>query len=103
MNVVVTPTAQAQIDHQLQYGIEHHGRHAAERTFTRIMKFITVSLASNPGGGTKIPDSDLYEWAIWRTPFIVIYRIEAETETIRIVGFFHHAQDRSDADLTGDS
>jgi hypothetical protein len=55
-------------------------------------------LISFPGAGSFISERQLYEWYITRTPFIVVYRIEDDAEIVRVLGFFHHAQDRSDFD-----
>jgi hypothetical protein len=42
----------------------------------------------------QIPDRDLFESFIPRTPFVVIYRIEPDAGIVRVLGFFHSAQDR---------
>lgn len=96
MKLVITPQAQAQIDHQLGYGIERHGLKTAQRTFTRVERFLRDVVLAYPRTGTALPIMDLYETIIPRTPFVVIYRIEAMNDIVRIVGFFHHAQERGD-------
>lgn len=95
MKLVITPRAQAQIEHQLSYGIERHGLRTAQRTFTRVEKFFR-DIVMFPRTGTALPVGDLYESIVPRTPFVVIYRVEAAQEIVRVVGFFHHAQERSD-------
>jgi plasmid stabilization system protein ParE len=94
MKLVITPRAQAQIDHQLSYGIERHGRRTAQRTFARVEQFLRDVVLAYPRTGTALPLAGLYETIIPRTPFVVIYRIEDATAIVRLVGFFHHAQDR---------
>jgi len=53
-----------------------------------------------PRIGTRL-DNGLYESPIPRTPFVILYRLEpplpAPTAIVRILGFFHGAQDRSDS------
>lgn len=53
------------------------------------------TLPQFPGAGTYIPERKLYEWYITRTPFIAVYRIEQDAGIVRLLAFFHHAQDRS--------
>lgn len=98
MKLVLTPTAEAQLDHQFAEGVDRHGAKTAEKTFARVDRFFTNTLVNYPGAGTFIPERSLYEWYITRTPFIVVYRIEPEVEIVRVLGFFHHAQDRADFD-----
>ena len=95
MKLVITPRAQAQIEHQLSYGIERHGLATAQRTFSRVDKFLRGTVLAFPRTGSALPLPDLFESIIPRTPFVVIYRIEAGRDVVRIVGFFHNAQDRS--------
>jgi plasmid stabilization system protein ParE len=94
MKVVVTPRARAQLDHQLSYGIERFGYAAAERTFDRVEHFFLTTLAMYPRTGRRLSERNLYESYIPRTPFVVIYRIDAGRDLIAILGFFHHAQQR---------
>lgn len=96
MKLVITPRAQAQIDHQLSYGVERHGLKTAQRTFTRVEHFLRDVVLAYPRTGTALPIADLYETIIPRTPFVVIYRIEKKNDIVRVVGFFHHAQDRDE-------
>jgi plasmid stabilization system protein ParE len=96
MKLVITPRAQVQIDHQLEYGIERHGLQTAQRTFVRVERFLHDVVLAYPRTGTALSISDLYETIIPRTPFVVIYRIENESDLVRVVGFFHHAQDRDE-------
>jgi plasmid stabilization system protein ParE len=96
MKVVITPMAQVQLEHQLGFGIDRHGLVTAQKTFARVERFFATTLVDYPRTGTFLPDKRLYESFIPRTPFIVIYRIEAEAQIVRVLGFFHHAQDRTE-------
>ena len=96
MKLVITPRAQAQIDHQLGYGIERHGLQTAQRTFARVERFLRDVVLAYPRTGTALAIADLYETIIPRTPFVVIYRVEHKNDLVRVVGFFHHAQDRDE-------
>lgn len=98
MKLVITPTAEAQIDHQFTEGIARFGRRTAEKTFARVDHFFQTTLLQYPGAGTFIAERKLYEWYITRTPFVAVYRIEADADLVRLLAFFHHAQDRSDFD-----
>ena len=96
MNVVITPKAQTQIEHQLSFGIDRHGLATAQKTFTRVERFFATTLVDYPRTGTFLPDRRLYESLIPRTPFVVIYRIEPDPQLVRVLGFFHYAQDRTE-------
>ena len=96
MKIVITPNAQAQIDNQLAYSVARYGTRAAEKTAARIEHSFNEVIGIYPRTGTFFKKLDLYETVIPRTPFVVIYRIDDEISTVRILGFFHHAQDRSD-------
>jgi len=98
MKLVVTPTAVAQLDRQFREGLARYGAKTAEKTFARVDRFFANTLVAFPGAGTFDPERSLYEWYITRTPFIVVYRIEADAGIVRVLGFFHYAQDRSDFD-----
>ncbi len=94
MNLVIPPRAQAQIDHQIAFGTARYGTSTARMTFARVEDFFINVIAVYPASGRLIDAPELYERYIPRTPFVVIYRIEINT--VRILGFFHHAQDRGD-------
>ena len=98
MKLVITPTAQHQIDNQAQYGIARHGHRTAQRTFSRVERFFAPTLVEYPRTGTYIAAKQIYERLIPRTPFIVIYRLEDTRDTLRVLGFFHHAQNRDEFD-----
>ena len=97
MKVVITPRAIAQMQSQLAYGVERHGLQAAEGTFKRVDSFITRILANHPFAGRLVAPG-LRECPIPRTPFIVFFRVEEAADILRIVGFFHASQDRSQFD-----
>ena len=48
MKLIITPRAQAQIDHQIEYGTARYGRLTNERTFARVERFLIESLAVFP-------------------------------------------------------
>ena len=98
MRLIITPRAQAQIDHQIEYGITRYGRQTSERTFARVERFLTESLAVFPRAGTLLPDVGLFQTIVPRTPFVVIYRIEDQHDIVRVLGFFHYAQDQTKFD-----
>ena len=100
MKVIIGPTAQRQIDHQLQFSVEKFGLQTAEKNFGRVEFYFAATLANFPRTGRRLSQPNLYESMIARTPFVVIYRIEPEHDTVRVLGFYHYAQDR---DGTGDN
>jgi plasmid stabilization system protein ParE len=96
MRLIITPRAQAQIDNQIQFGVARHGKkQTSERTFARVEPFFAESLIAFPRTGTFLPSVGLYETIIPRTPFVIIYRIEEQQDLVRLLGFFHYAQDRT--------
>jgi plasmid stabilization system protein ParE len=95
MKLIITPRSQAQIDHQIEYGTARYGRPTNERTFARVERFLIESLAVFPRTGTFLPDVGLYQTMIPRTPFVIIYRVEDQHDIVRILSFFHSAQDRT--------
>lgn len=95
MDVVITPSAEAQIENQLRFSTEQFGSAVASRTLSRIENSFAL-LGEFPRSGRRRQGTALYETAIPRTPFVVIYRIEDNPAIVRILGFFHAAQDRSE-------
>lgn len=67
MRLVITPTAEARIEHQFTEGIARFGRRTAEKTFARVDHFFQTTLLHVPGAGTFISERKLYEWYITRT------------------------------------
>ena len=98
MRVIVTPRAEADIDHHYQWGVGRFGANTANATFARVRQFIEVSLESHPRAGKLLPHPNLYESWIPRTPFVVFYRIDDDADTVWVLALFHTAQDRSDFD-----
>ena len=94
MKIVITPSAEQDIRSQLAWDIEQFGLETASHTLDRITHFIETYLPLFPfGAGTYLHDIDAFEVPIPRTPFILFYRHEP-TDIIRVLAFFHHAQDR---------
>jgi plasmid stabilization system protein ParE len=93
MKVVLSARVEADIASQLQFGIEQFGRSVAERTFTRVDTFLFQFLPAYPYAGKHLDDRGIYEVWIAKTPFVVFYRVEADT--IVVLALFHHAQNRA--------
>ena len=98
MKVVVTPRAEADIEHQHTWGVRRYGKHTADRTYRRVAQFIEGTIAHRPRTGSCIKPPDIYESWIPRTPSIVYYRVEDATDTVWVLALLHHAQDRRDFD-----
>ena len=62
MKLVITPMAEAQLEHQFGEGVARHGARTAEKTFARVNRFFANTLVDFPGAGTFIPERQLYEW-----------------------------------------
>lgn len=95
MEVLLTPTAQAQLDHQLTVSVRLFGKAVAAKTLGRIERSLRL-LSEFPASGRWREERNLYETAIPRTPFVLVYRIEERAGIVRILGVFHAGQDRSD-------
>ena len=98
MKVVLSARVEADIARQLQYGIDHFGRAVAERTFTRVDRYLFTYLAGRPDAGRYLAGRDLSEASVSKTPFVIMYRVDTRTDTLTVVGFFYHSQDRSTFD-----
>ena len=98
MKLVVTSRARAQIDHQMRFSMHHHGPRTAHRTFSRVEAYLSNVVTMFPRSGRSVQGPDIYERAVPRTPFVVIYRINEENDMVQLLGYFHHAQDRADFD-----
>lgn len=94
MRVVLSERVEAELEHHFAYGVEKFGRLVAERTFSRVRRFLLESLAAFPRVGVYRSARDVFEVVIPRTPFIAFYRIDALADTLTVVAFFHYAQDR---------
>ena len=62
MKLIITPSAEAQIDHQFAEGIARHGIKTAEKTFARVERFFAQTLVAYPRAGAFIAEPKLYEW-----------------------------------------
>ena len=98
MQCVYTPTAEKQIESQLDYSIARFGSTVAARTGLRIRSYVRDVLARHPRIGSKLPSIDAFEAWIPRTPFVIIYRVEEQAGILRVLAVFHHAQDRESFD-----
>jgi plasmid stabilization system protein ParE len=94
MRVVLSERVEAELEHHFAYGVEKFGRLVAERTFSRVRRFLLYSLAAFPRIGVYRSARDVFEVVIPRTPFIAFYRIDASADVLTVVAFFHYAQDR---------
>lgn len=92
--VVYTRRALSQLDAQLAYGLENFGRNTASRTIGRLRRFIDETLTHYPRSGTWDDSHGLYEAWVSRTPFVVLYRWDAPSDTLTVLAIFHHAEDR---------
>jgi plasmid stabilization system protein ParE len=95
MKVVLSARVEADIARQLEFGIRHFGHAVAERTFARVETFLFERLATQPHAGKYIEERGIYEAWIVKTPFVIFYRVDAESDTITVLALFHHAQDRA--------
>lgn len=95
MKVVYTASARRHVASQIGYLIDQGATRAARRLKARIIGFIRTFVARHPRAGTHIPEHDIYETWIPRTPYVVIYRIDEASDTIIVLALFHTSQDRS--------
>ena len=94
MRIVLSERVEAELERHFAYGVEKFGRPVAERTFRRVRRFLSESLAAYPRVGVYRSERDIYEAVIPRTPFVAFYRIDTAADILTVVAFFHHAQDR---------
>ena len=95
MKVVLSARVEADIANQLQYGIDRFGQLVAGRTFARVDTFLLKFLPAHPYSGKYLDEQDFYEVWIARTPFVIFYRVNADSDTITVLALFHHAQHRA--------
>jgi plasmid stabilization system protein ParE len=62
----------------------------------RIERSLKITLAEQPFLGRLLPERQVYRYVIPRTPFVAHYHVDAVTDQITIVAFFHGAQDRTE-------
>ena len=96
MKVVYTPTARRHIETQLTFLIDKGAAAPARRLRHRITSFVTDFLARHPRACRHIDERDIFETWIPRTPYVIIYRVNASDDTLTVLALFHAAQDRSD-------
>lgn len=94
MRVVYTATARRHIAEQLRYLIDRGAARPAGRLRQRIGYFITNVIARYPRAAAHIPERDIYECWIPRTPYVLQYRIDDARDTVVILALFHAAQNR---------
>jgi len=94
MRIVLSERVEAELERHFTYGVKKFGRLVAERTFRRVRRFLFESLAVHPRTGIYRSERDIFEAVIPRTPFVAFYRIDTAADTLTVVAFFHHAQDR---------
>ena len=95
MRVVFTRRARTNLDERIAYSVEHFGVPLTNRTFDRLDRYLTDVLARHPNIGRPLRHFHAAETWVPRTPFIVIYRVNAAADELTILAVYHHAQDRS--------
>jgi plasmid stabilization system protein ParE len=95
MRIVYTTTARRHIASQIGYLVQQRAARPAKRLRARITEFIRGFLARHPKAGRYIGEHDIYESWIPRTPYVVMYRLDADTRTLTVLALFHSSQDRS--------
>lgn len=94
MRVVLSERVEAELERHFAYSVDKFGKPVADRTFSRVRRFLLESLAAFPRLGVYRSGRDVYEVVIPRTPFIAFYRIDVSADLLTVVAFFHYAQDR---------
>jgi plasmid stabilization system protein ParE len=95
MRIVLSARFETDIARQLDYGTNRFGPLVAQRTFARVDKFLFQFLASNPYSGKYLEERGIYEAWIAKTPFVIFYRVDTQSDTITVLALLHHAQDRA--------
>ena len=94
MNVEYTSTARRHIAAQIGFLIDRGAVRAARRLRSRIDNFIQGFVARHPRASRYIPQDEVYETWIPRTPYVLIYKFEPTRDTVTILALFHTSQDR---------
>jgi plasmid stabilization system protein ParE len=94
MKVILSGRVRAELAHHFAYWVEKFGRLVAERTLSRVRRFLLESLASFPHLGIYRRERDIYEVVIPHTPFIAFYEIDESADVLTVVALFHYSQDR---------
>jgi plasmid stabilization system protein ParE len=98
MRIVFSPIASDQLASQIRYLVGQDAPRAAARLKHRVLTYIKTTVARFPKASRYIAEKDLYETWIPRTPYVVMYRLDAAAHTITIVALFHAARDRNGFD-----
>lgn len=92
MRLVFNARALADIGH-IHHWISADSPIAADRMIERIYASLeTLSLF--PGMGHPGGDHGTLEWAIPRTPYVVVYEVSYAIDEVFVLALFHQAQDR---------
>jgi plasmid stabilization system protein ParE len=92
---VLDRQAEADLQAQIDYLIEHGAVSAAERLSARVRAFLSDFLTVHPATGRFLEHRDLWETWIPRTRFVVWYRF-TDTE-LQVARVWHTAQNRQSA------
>jgi len=95
MKIILSLRAEAEIEDKFEYGAERFGDAIAERTFTRVRHMIFQTIPAQPEAATYDEDRDLFERVIPHTPFVVIYRYNAQDEEITVLALFGQSENRN--------
>lgn len=95
MKVVYTDTARRHIASQIGYLVDQGAVGPARRLRSRIAPFVKNFIARHPRASRHIPEHDIYETWIPRTPYVILYRVDVPSDTLTILALFHTSQDRS--------
>lgn len=95
MRIVYTATARRHIASQIGYLVQQGAARTAKRLRARITSFIRDFLARHPKAGRYIGERGIYESWIPRTPYVVMYRLDADGDSLAVLALFHTSQDRS--------
>ena len=95
MKVVYTAVARRHIASQIGHLVDQGAVAPARRLRTRIASFVKNFLARHPRASRHIPERDIYETWIPRTPYVILYRVDDASDTLTILALFHTSQDRS--------
>jgi plasmid stabilization system protein ParE len=95
MKLLFTPSAEEDLDHQIEYGLQKFGARVASQTRVRVMTYLENTIRNFPHSGFYDPDRDALETWIPATPFVAVYRVDKSQGAVVVLGIYHHAQDRS--------
>lgn len=93
MRIILAPTAQRELKHQLQYLIDHNAALVARDLERRLVAYIDQTLVFAPRSGKHLAHRGLWEIWVPRTRLVLWYRFDHDT--LEIARVWHTAQDRS--------